>query len=48
VQFDGQRASLVSAAPLLDEHGGEIRTALSKDKRWPSRAIPVSARRVAG
>jgi crotonobetainyl-CoA:carnitine CoA-transferase CaiB-like acyl-CoA transferase len=48
LQFDGQRASLVSAAPLLDEHGGEIRSALSQDKRWPSRSTTVSARRVAG
>lgn len=48
LQFDGQRASLVSAAPLLDEHGGEIRSALSKDKRWPSRSTTVSARRVVG
>jgi len=48
LQFDGQRASLVSAAPLLDEHGSEIRSALSKDKRWPSRSTPVSARRVVG
>ena len=47
LQFDGQRASLVSAAPLLDEHGSEIRAALAKDNRWPSRATPISARRVA-
>ena len=47
VQFDGERASVVSAAPLLDEHGEEIRSAI-KDRRWPARSTPVSARRVAG
>jgi crotonobetainyl-CoA:carnitine CoA-transferase CaiB-like acyl-CoA transferase len=47
VQFDGQRASGVSAAPLLDEHGDEIRAAI-KEGRWPSQATPISARRVSG
>ena len=47
VQFDGQRASVVSAAPLLDEHGDEIRAAI-RDGRWPSQPTPISARRVTG
>ncbi len=47
VQFDGERAAAVSAAPLLDEHGEEIRAAV-KEGRWPSRSTPASARRVAG
>jgi crotonobetainyl-CoA:carnitine CoA-transferase CaiB-like acyl-CoA transferase len=47
VQFDGERAALVLAAPLLDEHGDEIRAA-AKDGRWPSRSTPVSARRGVG
>jgi crotonobetainyl-CoA:carnitine CoA-transferase CaiB-like acyl-CoA transferase len=47
VQFDGERAAQVWAAPLLDEHGDEIRAA-AKDGRWPSRSTPVSARRGVG
>ena len=47
VQFDGQRASVVSAAPLLDEHGDEIRAAIGEG-RWPSQPTPISARRVTG
>jgi crotonobetainyl-CoA:carnitine CoA-transferase CaiB-like acyl-CoA transferase len=39
VQFDGERAAQVLAAPLLDEHGDEIRAA-AKEGRWPSRAAP--------
>jgi crotonobetainyl-CoA:carnitine CoA-transferase CaiB-like acyl-CoA transferase len=38
VQFDGQRAPHVSAAPLLDQHGGGIRAALARDSRWPERS----------
>ena len=47
VQFDGERAAHVSAAPLLDEHGEEIRAAV-KEGLWPSRSAPVSARRGVG
>jgi crotonobetainyl-CoA:carnitine CoA-transferase CaiB-like acyl-CoA transferase len=47
VQFDGERAAQVSAAPLLDEHGDEIRAA-AREGRWPSRSTPVSARRGVG
>jgi len=35
VQFDGERAQSVKAAPLLDEHGAMIRAALSKGEVWP-------------
>jgi crotonobetainyl-CoA:carnitine CoA-transferase CaiB-like acyl-CoA transferase len=35
VQFDGQRADSVRAAPLLNEHGAAIREQLSKSKAWP-------------
>jgi crotonobetainyl-CoA:carnitine CoA-transferase CaiB-like acyl-CoA transferase len=35
VQFDGQHASSVRAAPLLNEHGASIRAALSKSPSWP-------------
>jgi crotonobetainyl-CoA:carnitine CoA-transferase CaiB-like acyl-CoA transferase len=35
VQFGGTRASSVRAAPLLNEHGVEIRKALACAARWP-------------
>ncbi|HEY2780532.1 MAG TPA: CoA transferase [Steroidobacteraceae bacterium] len=34
-QFDGTRASSVSAAPLLNQHGAAIREALSGGSSWP-------------
>lgn len=34
VQFDGARATAVTTAPLLDEHGAEIRRALSAGTSW--------------
>jgi crotonobetainyl-CoA:carnitine CoA-transferase CaiB-like acyl-CoA transferase len=36
VQFDGQRASHVRTAPLLDEHGASIRQALGGERGWPA------------
>jgi crotonobetainyl-CoA:carnitine CoA-transferase CaiB-like acyl-CoA transferase len=36
VQFDGQRATAVRTAPLLDEHGAAIRQALGTDGAWPA------------
>jgi crotonobetainyl-CoA:carnitine CoA-transferase CaiB-like acyl-CoA transferase len=35
VQFDGTRATCVTTAPLLDEHGAEIRSSLVAGTRWP-------------
>jgi crotonobetainyl-CoA:carnitine CoA-transferase CaiB-like acyl-CoA transferase len=35
VQFDGQRAERVSAAPLLDEHGAMIRAYVAEAAAWP-------------
>jgi crotonobetainyl-CoA:carnitine CoA-transferase CaiB-like acyl-CoA transferase len=35
VQFDGNRAQSVEAAPLLDQHGPMIRAALSRSEVWP-------------
>jgi crotonobetainyl-CoA:carnitine CoA-transferase CaiB-like acyl-CoA transferase len=35
VRFDGHRAASVRAAPLLDQHGKSIRTALEQDTAWP-------------
>jgi len=37
VQFAGERARYVFAAPLLDEHGAAIRAALERGERWPMR-----------
>lgn len=37
VRFAGERAASVHAAPLLDEHGAEIREALKAGVRWPLR-----------
>jgi crotonobetainyl-CoA:carnitine CoA-transferase CaiB-like acyl-CoA transferase len=38
LQFDGDRARSVSAAPLLDEHGRDIRAALARGEAWPAAA----------
>ena len=35
VQFDGQRATAVRPAPLLNEHGAAIRAALAGAAHWP-------------
>ncbi len=35
LQFNGRRATSVSAAPLLDQHGKEIRAALAGGQTWP-------------
>jgi hypothetical protein len=35
VQFDGERAKSVEAAPLLDQHGAAIRAALARGEVWP-------------
>ena len=37
VQFDGQRASAVVSAPLINEHGDAIRAQLAASSRWPER-----------
>ena len=37
-QFDGSRAHSVSAAPLLNQHGDAIRSALSLESSWPEPA----------
>lgn len=36
IQFDGQRATAVRTAPLLDEHGAAIRKQLGADGGWPA------------
>jgi len=42
LQFDGERAASVRTAPLLDEHGAEIRAALAAQPRWPALALGKS------
>ena len=37
VRYAGEHAQSVHAAPLLDEHGAEIREALAAGSRWPAR-----------
>jgi crotonobetainyl-CoA:carnitine CoA-transferase CaiB-like acyl-CoA transferase len=37
VQFDGQRASAVVSAPLINEHGDNIRAQLAASSHWPER-----------
>lgn len=48
LQFDGKRATSVSAAPLLNEHGDAIRAALARDHGWPAAAMDTAARRATG
>jgi len=43
VQFGGQRARTVRPAPLLNEHGAEIRSELANGPSWPSRKAGVAA-----
>jgi crotonobetainyl-CoA:carnitine CoA-transferase CaiB-like acyl-CoA transferase len=42
IQFDGTRAGCVSGAPLLDEQGEAIRSALANGGGWPRRAAPAA------
>ncbi len=46
LQFDGRRATTVTAAPLLNEHGDAIRAALKRDRGWPASSSDSIARRV--
>jgi crotonobetainyl-CoA:carnitine CoA-transferase CaiB-like acyl-CoA transferase len=43
VQFGGERASSVRAAPLLNEHGAAIRSALAGGPSWPDLERPAVA-----
>ena len=47
LQFDGKRATSVSPAPLLNQHGDAIRAALAHGGGWPA-ATPVAVRRATG
>ena len=48
LQFDGKRATAVTAAPLLNQHGDAIRAALARERAWPAAATDTMARRAAG
>ncbi len=48
LQFDGERAASVSAAPQLDEHGDAIRAALARGDGWPAESDEPPSRRAAG
>jgi len=42
LQFDGARARSVYAAPLLDQHGEAIRSALARGEAWPCAAADTA------
>ena len=48
LQFDGRRATAVTAAPQLNQHGAAIRAALARDSAWPAAFADPVARKVAG
>src|SRR5262249_35643845 len=48
LQFDGDRARAVCAAPLLDQHGAAIRAAVNETRQWPNAGDAAVPRRAAG
>ena len=48
MQFDGDRAHSVIAAPLLDQHGAAIRAAVSDSRHWPPATNGAAPRRATG
>jgi crotonobetainyl-CoA:carnitine CoA-transferase CaiB-like acyl-CoA transferase len=48
MQFDGDRARSVNAAPLLDQHGAEIRAAVNDSRHWPAATDEAAPRRATG
>ncbi len=48
LQFDGERARSVSAAPLLDQHGAAIRAAVRDARHWPALDEGATPRRALG
>ncbi len=48
LQFDGERAHAVSAAPLLDQHGAAIRASVTEGRQWPANSDNAAPRRAAG
>jgi crotonobetainyl-CoA:carnitine CoA-transferase CaiB-like acyl-CoA transferase len=47
LQFDGERARSVGAAPLLDQHGEAIRAAVKDGRHWPA-TVGAAPRRATG
>ena len=48
MQFDGDRARSVNAAPLLDQHGATIRAAVNDSRHWPPATDGAAPRRATG
>jgi crotonobetainyl-CoA:carnitine CoA-transferase CaiB-like acyl-CoA transferase len=48
MQFDGDRARSVNAAPLLDQHGDAIRAAVNDSRNWPAATDGTVPRRATG
>jgi len=48
LQFDGERAHAVAAAPLLDQHGAAIRASVTEGRRWPANSDSAAPRRAMG
>jgi crotonobetainyl-CoA:carnitine CoA-transferase CaiB-like acyl-CoA transferase len=48
LQFDGERAQTVVAAPLLDQHGAAIRAAVNGSRHWPATDEGAAQRRATG
>jgi len=48
LQFDGEHAHAVSAAPLLDQHGAAIRTSVTEARQWPANSEGAAPRRAMG
>ena len=48
LQFDGERARTVSAAPLLDQDGATIRAAVNEGRHWPAANDGGAPRRATG
>jgi len=44
LQFDGERARAVNAAPLLDQHGVAIRAAVDASRHWPAESDGAAQR----
>jgi len=48
LQFDGERAQAVTAAPLLDQHGDGIRASVAEARHWPANTDSAAQRRATG
>ena len=48
IRFDGEHADAVKTAPLLDEHGAQIREAISAAGGWPDAPAPEMTKKMTG